>query len=105
MDRLKGKVVFLTGGGGVLGRESALLFAQEGARNAVVDMLKDRADETAQLIHDSGGEAISLHVDITDETAVREAIETTAKQWGHLDTLFNNAGIMPHQDVSVIELN
>ena len=105
MDRLKGKVVFLTGGGGVLGRASALLFAQEGARLAVVDLVKDRADETAQLIHDSGGEAISLHVDITDETAVQEAIETIVKQWGHLDTLFNNAGIMPHQDVSVIELD
>lgn len=105
MDRLKGKVVFLTGGGGVLGRASAILFAQEGARIAVVDMVKDKADETAQLIQHSGGEAISLHVDITGETAVREAIETTVQQWGHLDTLFNNAGIMPHQDISVIELD
>lgn len=105
MNRLEGKVVFLTGAGGVLGRASAILFAQEGARIAVVDMVKDKADETARLIHGSGGEAISFHVDITDETAVREAIETTVKKWGHLDTLFNNAGIMPHQDVAVTELD
>ncbi len=105
MDRLKGKVVFLTGGGGVLGRASALFFAQEGARIAAVDMVKDKADETTRLIHDNGGEAISLHADITDETSVREAIESTVKQWGHLDTLFNNAAIMPHHDISVIELD
>ena len=105
MDRLKRKVVFLTGGGGVLGRASALLFAQEGARIAVVDIVKNKADETVQLIQDNGWEAISLHVDIADETAVREAIETTVKQWGHLDTLFNNAAIMPHHDISVTELD
>lgn len=105
MDRLKGKVVFLTGGGGVLGRAIAMLFAQEGARIAVIDMVKDKADETAQLIQDNGGEAISLHVDITGETAVREAVETTVQQWGHLDTLFNNAAIMPHHDISVTNLD
>ena len=105
MDRLKGKVVFLTGGGGVLGRASAILFAQEGARIAVVDRVQDKAAETAQLINASGGEAIALHVDITDEIAVREAIETTVKHWGHLDTLFNNAAIMPHEDISVVELD
>src|ERR1700736_3921353 len=103
MDRLKGKVVFLTGGGGVLGRASAILFAQEGARIAVVDTAHDKADETARRINASGGEAIALHVDITDEIAVREAIETTVKHWGHLDTLFNNAAIMPHEDISVVE--
>ena len=105
MDRLKGKVVFLTGGGGVLGRASALLFAQEGARIAVVDMAQDNAGETAQRINAAGGEAIALHVDITDETAVREAVETTVNRWGHLDTLFNNAAIMPHEDISVVELD
>ncbi|HKV60161.1 MAG TPA: SDR family NAD(P)-dependent oxidoreductase, partial [Ktedonobacteraceae bacterium] len=105
MDRLKGKVVFLTGGGGVLGRTSALLFAKEGARIAVVDMVQDKAEETARQVIANGGEAIALCVDITDEAAVREAVETTVKRWGHLDTLFNNAGIMPHQDVSVVELD
>jgi len=60
MDRPKGKVVFLNGGGGVLGRASALLFAQEGARISVVDMVKDKADETEQLIPEA---ALSLASD------------------------------------------
>lgn len=105
MKRLRGKVVVLTGGGGVLGRASAELFAREGARVAVVDTLKDRAEETVQKIIADGGEAIALQADITNEAAVQTVIETTAKHWGHLDTLLNNAGIMPHQDESVVDLD
>lgn len=105
MGRLAEKVVFLTGGGGVLGRASAGLFAQEGARVAVVDTLKDKAEETAQGIIASGGDAIALCTDVTDEAAVRAAVEATVQHWGHLDTIFNNAGVMPHQDESVLTLD
>lgn len=105
MKRLSRKVVVLTGGGGVLGRASAELFARESARVAVVDTLKDRAEETAQKIVADGGEAIALQADVTDEAAVQAAIEATVKHWGHLDTLFNNAGIMPHLDESVVDLD
>jgi NAD(P)-dependent dehydrogenase (short-subunit alcohol dehydrogenase family) len=105
MGRMSGKVVFLTGGGGALGQTSAELFAQEGARVAIVDAVKDKAEETAQKIYANGGNAIALHTDITNENAVRIAVETTVQHWGRLDTLFNNAGIMPHQDESVLELD
>ncbi len=105
MKRLQEKVVFLTGGGGVLGRASAELFAQEGARVAVIDALKDKAEETAQRITANGGQAIALSADVTNEEAVQAAIETTVRHWGHLDTLFNNAGVMPHQDESVLDLD
>jgi NAD(P)-dependent dehydrogenase (short-subunit alcohol dehydrogenase family) len=105
MKRLEGKVVFLTGGGGVLGRASAILFAEEGAKVAVIDALKDKAEETAQHITANGGEAIALYADVTDEDAVKAAIEKTVSHWGHLDTLFNNAGVMPHQDESVLNLD
>jgi NAD(P)-dependent dehydrogenase (short-subunit alcohol dehydrogenase family) len=105
MGRLAEKVVFLTGGGGVLGRASAELFAREGARVAVVDALKDKAEETAQSIIASGGDAIALCTDVTDEAAVRAAVEATVQHWGYLDTLFNNAGVMPHQDESVLTLD
>ena len=105
MDRLKGQVVFLTGGGGVLGRASALLFAREGARVAVVDTLKDKAEATTQQIIEDGGDAFALEADVTDEAAVQQAVETTVKRWGHLDTLFNNAGIMPHQDESIVDMD
>jgi NAD(P)-dependent dehydrogenase (short-subunit alcohol dehydrogenase family) len=105
MDRLHGKVVFLTGGGGVIGRASAELFAREGARVAVIDAIKEKAEETAQNVIVAGGEAIALGVDITDEAAVRSAVTTTVQHWGYLDTLFNNAGVMPHQDESVLTLD
>jgi NAD(P)-dependent dehydrogenase (short-subunit alcohol dehydrogenase family) len=105
MERLQGKVVFLTGGGGVLGRASALRFAQEGARVAVVDTLKDKAEETVSLIIANGGEAIALEADVTDEIAVQTAVAATVTRWGYLNTLFNNAGIMPHQDESVLEMD
>src|SRR5712672_2919110 len=105
MDRMSGKVVFLTGGAGALGQASAELFAQEGARVAIVDAVKDKAEDVAQIIHANGGDAIALHADIVNETAVRAAVEATVQHWGRLDTLFNNAGIMPHQDESVLELD
>ncbi|GAC1359365.1 MAG: 3-oxoacyl-ACP reductase [Ktedonobacteraceae bacterium] len=105
MDRLRDKVVFLTGAGGVLGRASAELFAREGARVAVVDARQEQAEETARLISAQAGQAIALTVDVTDEAAVKAAVATTVQHWGHLDILFNNAGVMPHQDVSVLDLD
>ena len=105
MNRMIGKVVFLTGGGGALGQVSAELFAQEGAGVTVIDAVKAKAEDTAHRIIASGGKAIALHTDITDENAVRIAAEITLQHWGHLDTLFNNAGIMPHQDESILNLD
>jgi len=105
MSRMSGKVVFLTGGGGALGQVSAELFAREGAHVAIIDAVKEKAEEAAHRINADGGKAIALHADIKDETAVRVATETTIQHWGRLDTLFNNAGIMPHQDESIIDLD
>jgi NAD(P)-dependent dehydrogenase (short-subunit alcohol dehydrogenase family) len=105
MSRMSGKVVFLTGGGGALGQESAELFAREGANVAIIDAFKDKAEEAAQRISANGGNAIAIHANITDEAAVRVATEKTIQHWGRLDTLFNNAGIMPHQDESILDLD
>jgi NAD(P)-dependent dehydrogenase (short-subunit alcohol dehydrogenase family) len=105
MNRMSGKVVFLTGGGGALGQVSAELFAQEGAYVTVIDAVQAKAEETAHSIIANGGKAIALHTDIANESAVRVATETTIQHWGHLDTLFNNAGIMPHQDESILDLD
>ena len=105
MSRMSGKVVFLTGGGGALGKVSAALFAQEGAEVTIIDAVKVKAEEIAHRIIANGGKAIALHANITDESAVRVATETTIQHWGHLDTLFNNAGIMPHQDESILDLD
>lgn len=89
----------------MLGRASALLFAREGARVAVVDAVAETAEETARLIAGAGGEAMAVQADVTDEARVRAAVEATVARWGALDTLFNNAGIMPHQDRSVLDMD
>jgi NAD(P)-dependent dehydrogenase (short-subunit alcohol dehydrogenase family) len=105
MNRMNGKVVFLTGGGGALGRASAELFAREGAKISIVDAMEDKAEEVAHRISANGGDAIAIHANITDESAVRVAVERTIQHWKRLDTLFNNAGIMPHQDESILDLD
>ena len=105
MDRLRGKVALLTGGGGALGRATALRFAEEGAHVAVVDAVAESADETVRQITAAGGEALALHTDIREEAQVRSAVEATISRWQRLDILVNNEGIMPHADESVLHLD
>lgn len=102
MGRLESRVIFLTGGGGVLGRASARLFAREGARVAVVDSSGETAEETAAQVERDGGEALALQADVTREGEV--AVAATVGRWGGNYGLFNNAGIMPHEDVSVLDM-
>ena len=101
--RLLGKRTVVTGAGGALGRASSVRFAREGARVAVLDVSAQEANETVELVAAEGGDALAVVVDVRDETAVAEAIETVAQAFGGIDVLFNNAGVMPHQDVSFLD--
>jgi NAD(P)-dependent dehydrogenase (short-subunit alcohol dehydrogenase family) len=101
--QLAGKRAFVTGGGGALGRASSVLFAREGAAVAVVDISRDAAEQTAQIITDAGGHAIAIEADVRDEAQVEVAVTRAVDELGGLDTLFNNAGIMPHQDESFLD--
>lgn len=100
--QLAGKRAFITGGAGALGRASALAFAREGASVAVVDVVADAADETVRQVVAGGGQAVAIIADVRDEEQVRRAVGEAVEALGGLDTLFNNAGIMPHQDGSVL---
>jgi NAD(P)-dependent dehydrogenase (short-subunit alcohol dehydrogenase family) len=91
MGRLDGKVAVITGAAGGIGAASAELFAREGATVVGVD-LRD----------DSPG-ALALTVDVTDEDAVRELYARVRSEFGRVDVLFNNAGISPDDDGSVLE--
>ena len=104
MGRIKGRVIFLTGDGGVLGRASAWLFAREGARLVLVAFFRETADQTVVEIEREGREALALRADFTREEEVAEAVAATVGRWGGIDGLFNNAGIMPHEDVSVLDM-
>jgi len=94
---VEGKVALVTGGGGGIGRASALAFAREGARVAVADFAADTARDTVALINDAGGQAITLTGDVTRAKDVRAMIDDIVAACGRLDCAFNNAGIAPYQ--------
>jgi len=103
MKQLEGKRIFVTGGGGALGRASSLLFSREGAMVSVVDINTEAAQETVRMITEQGGTAVAIIADVSDEAQVQRAVGSAVDAFGGLDTLFNNAGIMPHQDKSFLD--
>ena len=90
---LDGKSALITGGGGGIGRATALAFAREGARVAVADFVEDDARETVGLVNAAGGQAISLSGDVSRDADVREMIAAVVGAYGRLDCAFNNAGV------------
>ena len=97
--RLHGKVCVITGAGGGMGREAALLFCAEGARVCVADVDGEAAERTAAEADDAFG----LRVDVADEASVRTMYDQTAGRYGGIDGLYNNAGISPADDSSILE--
>ncbi|HEY1236897.1 MAG TPA: SDR family oxidoreductase [Solirubrobacterales bacterium] len=91
MGRLDGKVCVITGAASGIGAETARLFAEEGARVVGVD------------IEDGAEGELKLRADVSDEHSVRDMYEQAAGEMGRIDVLFNNAGINPTDDVSVLE--
>ena len=94
---LDGKTALVTGGGGGIGRATALGFAREGARLAVADYAADTAAETVAMINAGGGQAITLTGDVTRAADVKTMLDDTIVAYGRLDCAFNNAGIAPYQ--------
>jgi NAD(P)-dependent dehydrogenase (short-subunit alcohol dehydrogenase family) len=99
MGRLDGKVVVITGAGGGIGREAAVLFSEEGASVCVADVSAEVGEETAAACR----EAFFQHVDVADPASVEAMYAATADRYGGIDVLYNNAGIMPADDASVLD--
>ncbi|HTV43833.1 MAG TPA: glucose 1-dehydrogenase [Stellaceae bacterium] len=90
---LDGKAALITGGGGGIGRATALALAREGARVAVADVMAAAAQETVALVNAQGGQAMSFSGEIVRDAEVRAMIENVVAAYGRLDCAFNNAGI------------
>jgi NAD(P)-dependent dehydrogenase (short-subunit alcohol dehydrogenase family) len=100
MGRLDGKVCVITGAGGGMGREAAILFTAEGAKVCVADLAIAEAEETVTLCE---GEAFAFPVDVADEGQVTAMMAATAERFGGIDVLYNNAGISPDDDASILD--
>lgn len=94
MSRLAGKVALVTGAGSGIGRESTLLFAQNGASLFAVDRSRQAVAETVRTIRDAGGQAAAAVLDAGSDADMRRAAAEAAAAFGGLDIVFANAGIL-----------
>ena len=101
--RLQGKTAFITGAGSGMGRLAAQLFAREGAEIVAIDITEGPLKETVSSVEVEGGSIIGVPADITVSESVREAVRAGVRAFGKLNVLYNNAGIFPDDDTSVIE--
>ena len=90
---MKDKVVLITGAGSGIGRESALLFAGEGAKVVVSDINSEAGNETVDLVKQAGGEATFIHCDVSKGPQVEAMVQGAVDTYGQLDAAFNNAGV------------
>jgi NAD(P)-dependent dehydrogenase (short-subunit alcohol dehydrogenase family) len=101
--RLEGKVALITGAGGGIGGESALLFASEGASIVVVDVGDAQGEETVKRVKAAGGKAAYVHADVSRSKDCENMVSFAEKTFGKLDILFNNAGIMHSDDDDAVK--
>jgi NAD(P)-dependent dehydrogenase (short-subunit alcohol dehydrogenase family) len=100
--RLQNKVALITGAGGGIGGESALLFASEGAKIVVVDVDEAHGKETVRRVEAAGGKAAFIRADVSRGSDCEAMVRFAESTFGRLDVLFNNAGIMDSNDDDAI---
>ncbi|RMF79673.1 MAG: glucose 1-dehydrogenase [Chloroflexi bacterium] len=96
--RLENKVALITGGSSGIGRETAVLFASEGARVVVVDINDEGGNETVDMIVSNNGDATYVHADVSKASDCENMVAVAEKAYGKLNVMFNNAGIMHAED-------
>ena len=95
--RLDGRVAFVTGAGGGLGEGICTSLAAAGAAVACTDVDSGRAERIARQVADEGGRSLALDVDVSDASAVADAVQRTIDEFGGIDILVNNAAIYPRR--------
>jgi NAD(P)-dependent dehydrogenase (short-subunit alcohol dehydrogenase family) len=97
-QRLKDKVCIITGAGSGIGRGTALLFAEHGAKLVLVDRDLDGLTQTQSLLVE-GANALAVRADVSRADDIARVVENALRAYGRIDVAFNNAGIMPHGDL------
>ena len=100
--RLENKVAFITGAGSGIGRETALLFGQEGAKVVVADVNEKGGEETAAEIKKNGGDGYFAKLDVSNRVEIKQVVKDAIEKYGKIDVLINNAGII--QDALVLKM-
>ena len=90
---LDGKVALITGAGSGIGRATSLIFAREGARLVLADIVAEGGEETLRMVKQEGAEAIFVRSDVSKLTEVEALVAKVISTWGRIDCAFNNAGI------------
>jgi NAD(P)-dependent dehydrogenase (short-subunit alcohol dehydrogenase family) len=101
--RLSGKVALITGAGSGIGRETAKLFAREGARVVIADLDADAGERVAREVQESGGLALFVRADVSKPDDAREMVAAAEREFGRLDVLMNNAGISHIDDNGAVD--
>ena len=97
MGKLDGKVAIVTGAASGMGQAEAVLFAQEGAKVVVDDIVDEGGNRTVKMIKDSGGEAVFIHADVSKATDVEKMVKLAVDTYGRLDILVNNAAVTSYK--------
>ena len=103
--RLANKVALITGAASGMGQVAAEIFAREGASVVITDIASEAGEKTAQRFRSAGGQAIFIRANVASEAEVEQMIAAAIKTFGRIDVLYNNAGIMPDDDGSVVNLS
>ena len=101
--RLAGKVCLITGAGSGMGAEATVRFSREGAKVVACDLNIEAAKRVVHTAEAAGGEAIAVEMNVAKEAEVKAGVRAAIKAFGKLDVLYNNAGIFPNDDRSVID--
>ncbi|RFU88763.1 MULTISPECIES: SDR family oxidoreductase [Citrobacter] len=104
-NNIKDKVIIITGASSGMGEAAARHLATKGAKVVLAARRSSRIDALAKEINEQGGTAMAIATDVTREDDVKKLVDTTVSQWGRIDVLINNAGVMPLSPLDQVKVS